>query len=118
MVQSCFRRDHPVPAANRKAPLVSDVNNTLDAVQVAANGMVTDLSDVLVRGHLKEHPSLVAFRLGVLTGAIDQVRTAVKAERATGRWPHLAADPADEHELERASFAAHHCDCPYCPHAL
>ncbi|MFI5867700.1 hypothetical protein [Streptomyces sp. NPDC051546] len=97
---------------------MSDVNNTLDAVQIAAHGMVTDLADVLVRGHLKEHPSLVAYRLGVVTGAAEQVRTVVKAERATGRWPHAAADPALDHERDRAAFAAHHCDCPYCPHAL
>ncbi|NXY98205.1 hypothetical protein HYE82_28310 [Streptomyces sp. BR123] len=97
---------------------MSDVNNTLDAVQIAAHGMAMDLADVLVRGHLKEHPSLIAFRLGVVTGAVDQVRTAVKAELASGRWPRLAADPAAEHERDRAAFAGHHCDCPYCPHAL
>ncbi|MGW6941388.1 hypothetical protein ACWGF3_20650 [Streptomyces xanthophaeus] len=97
---------------------MSDVNNTLDAVQIAAHGMVVDLADVLVRGHLKEHPSLIAFRLGVVSGAVDQVRTVVQAERHSGRWPRLAADPAAEHERERAVFAGHHCDCPYCPQAL
>ncbi|MFK0238207.1 hypothetical protein [Streptomyces vinaceus] len=97
---------------------MSDLNNTLDAVQIAAHGLVEDLADVLVRGHLKEHPSLVAFRLGVVTGAVDQVRTTVKTERNSGRWPHLKADPAAEHERDRAAFAGHHCDCPYCPHAV
>ncbi|MFD0353658.1 hypothetical protein ACFVHW_07895 [Streptomyces sp. NPDC127110] len=97
---------------------MSDVNNTLDAVQIAAHKLTADLADVLVRGYLKEHPSMVAFRLGVLAGAVDQVRTAVKAERAEGRWPQLTADPAAEHERARARFAGHHCDCPYCLHAL
>ncbi|MER6522579.1 hypothetical protein ABT246_37830 [Streptomyces sp. NPDC001553] len=97
---------------------MSDVNNTLDAVQTAAHGLVVDLADVLVSGHLKEHPDLVTFRLGVVTGAADQVRTVVKADRTSGRWPHLAADPAAEHERARAVFAGHHCDCPYCPQAL
>jgi hypothetical protein len=42
------------------------VDTEMLVLTVAAHGAITDYSDVMVRGGLKEHPALVLHRLDVL----------------------------------------------------
>ncbi|MEW2635423.1 hypothetical protein AB0903_28200 [Streptomyces sp. NPDC048389] len=95
---------------------MSDLDTALDSLQCAATGLVTDFADVLVRGCLKEHPDLVAYRLAVLSGAIDKVHALVLAERAGSQWAPLPADPAAAHATDTAQVTHHRCTCPFCLH--
>lgn len=88
----------------------------LAAVQVAGVGLAADFGDVLMRGHLKGHPDLIAYRIGLVSGSAAQVRAAVARERAAGTWPAPAGDPVAEHEADTAAYLAHRCSCPFCPH--
>jgi hypothetical protein len=95
------------------------IDQAQDCLTVAASGMITDYSDVRVRGYLKEHPAFVAYRLGLLEHAIAAVRRQAAAEEM--KWGPDEAPPApaeidaEHHELV-AEFAAHSCNCEWCLH--
>ena len=65
-------------AAGRRAPPVSTTSERVEAgmasLTVAAMGAITDLSDLQVRGYLKEHPAHVLHRLDLLADMIARVR--------------------------------------------
>jgi hypothetical protein len=86
---------------------------------VAAHGAIVDWSDLKVRGYLKEHPALTAYRLDALELMIARVREALSAEEIRWRRDQVAngwtpPDPDAEHHQQVAEFAAHAGCCPYC----
>jgi hypothetical protein len=94
---------------------MTGIDQQMCGLTVAAGHLITDWSDVRVRGYLKEHPDLVEHRLKLLEAALATVRSQVEAERAAGSW----GGPLDE-PLERdfrdsvRDFVAHSCDCEWC----
>lgn len=91
------------------------IDDTIRCLEVAASSAITDYADVLVRGYLKEHPALVAYRLDLLADVIEVVRASVARETANGRWEGCDPfSPADEHHQAVAEFAAHTCNCEWC----
>ncbi|MFB7675254.1 hypothetical protein ACFC26_27970 [Kitasatospora purpeofusca] len=94
----------------------TDINAAMDSLQVAATALITDYSDIAVRGQLAEHPDLVDHRLGLMAEMLVAVRAAVDAERADGGWPVLRGHPGAEHDQLAAEYAHHRCDCPHCFH--
>jgi hypothetical protein len=93
------------------------INELIDNLTVAASGLITDWSDVIVRGYLKGHPDDVACRLGLVADMLGTVRAAVSREQADGNWGPRNGDPLDEHLELVAQFAEHTCDCEWCVHA-
>ncbi|PSK96057.1 hypothetical protein CLV63_113220 [Murinocardiopsis flavida] len=81
-------------------------------IRAATHSTLDDYDDVVVRGHLKEHPTNVEFRLAIVEDAVRTVRAAVEAERAT--WPRPTWCPRADHLKAVADYAAHACDCDYC----
>jgi hypothetical protein len=98
--------------------IAETVNARMDCFQVAADGAITDYADVLIRGHLKEHPALVAYRLDVLAAMIEQVRAQATWELAERSAWGPAGDPAAEHHAAVAEFTEHTCNCDWCRHAV
>ncbi|MFF2549207.1 hypothetical protein ACFVUY_42530 [Kitasatospora sp. NPDC058063] len=96
---------------------MSSVNVQMDSLQVAATGLITDFGDLVVRGYLKDHPDIVAHRLGLVAELVAKVQAAVDAERAGGQWPALQVDPADGHDEDTAFYCEHECNCEYCFHS-
>jgi len=105
---------------------MSDINETLDMLTatrdcftVAASCVMTDYGDVLVRGYLKQHPAVVAYRLDVLADVMQVVRNQVARELAQDDLPSCdPADAANDHHEEVAEYAAHTCNCEWCSHAV
>lgn len=93
------------------------LNHAIDCRTVAAAGAISDYSDVLEHGHLKEHPALIAYRLDLLTHMIETVRAAVIREQSDAGWGP-PGDPSAEHHATVAEFTGHTCDCDWCVHAL
>jgi hypothetical protein len=91
-----------------------------DSVTIATGGMLTDYADILVRGYLKEHPALVAYRLDVITAVIEIVRQQVDHELATKPdWgPCGTAEAAADHLERVAEYVEHTCTCEWCRHQL
>ncbi|MEU6397834.1 hypothetical protein ABZ867_12740 [Streptomyces cinnamoneus] len=81
---------------------------------VAAHQLITDWSDVRVRGYLKEHPDIVEFRLTLLEEALAAVRKAVETERADNRWGGPLEDADADFNTEAMDFIEHSCDCEWC----
>lgn len=89
------------------------------SLMTAAQGAITDWSDVGSRGHLKEHPDVVTYRLDLLTGMIAQLRQQVTKEEARWRrddvannWPPPNAQA--QHAEAVAEFMTHTGCCPHC----
>ncbi|MGY0466900.1 hypothetical protein ACW14Y_42575 (plasmid) [Kitasatospora sp. cg17-2] len=94
----------------------TDINAAMDSLQVAATALITDYSDIAVRGQLAEHPDLVDHRLTLVAEMLAAVRAAVAAERVDGGWPALRVHPGARHDQLAAEYAGHYCDCPHCFH--
>lgn len=93
---------------------MNEINRQMERLTVAAHATITDYADTRVRGHLREHPDLVAHRLDELTNMIQTVRETVERERATGQWEALDTAPAAQLDNETAEYGNHVCDCPHC----
>lgn len=98
---------------------VTDVDDAMFCLTVAAHGAITDHADVLVRGCLKEHPALVGYRLDLLEQMIATVRERCQAEELEWRRDEVAGgwqlpDPAAEHHAEVAEFRRHTGCCDWC----
>ncbi|MFE3583729.1 zinc finger domain-containing protein [Streptomyces vinaceus] len=95
---------------------MEDTSLHMHDLTVAAHQLIDDWADIQVRGHLKLHPDLVAYRLDLLEKALRQIREAVDAERADNRWGGPL--PADEVDLDFngdvMDFSEHSCDCEFC----
>ncbi|GAA3268017.1 hypothetical protein GCM10010493_50490 [Streptomyces lavendulae subsp. grasserius] len=81
---------------------------------VAAHRLVSDWADVRVRGYLKWHPDLVAYRLELLEKALAEIRKTVETERADNRWDGPLADCDADFNSEAMDFVEHSCDCEWC----
>ncbi|MBE4790704.1 hypothetical protein HW846_46530 [Streptomyces sp. NE06-02F] len=83
---------------------------------VAAHAVIDDYMDVRVRGHLKDHPDVVAYRLSELQHVIDNVRQVVDRERAAGKWGEAIGvlDAAGDLRDATEWFLGHRCDCDHC----
>jgi hypothetical protein len=91
------------------------VDQAQHCLTVAASRAITDHSDILVRGYLKEHPAGVLYRLSLLEDMIQVVRASAERELEDGSWNGTdPSDPGDGHHEEVAAFAAHSCDCEWC----
>jgi hypothetical protein len=95
------------------------VDTDMLVLTVAAYGAITDYSDVMVRGALKEHPALVLHQLDLLAGMIATVRRQAVAEEIAWRREEVAngwppPDPAGEHAAEVAVFTQHKGCCEWC----
>ncbi len=95
------------------------VNEAMCSLTAAASGAITDYSDVMVRGYLKEHPAVVAHRLDLLAQMIAVVRGRVRAEELSWRRDDVAhgfplPDPAAIHAEWVAEFTSHDGCCPWC----
>ena len=89
------------------------------SLTVAAMGAITDLSDLQVRGYLKEHPAHVLHRLSLLADMIARVRARALEEEVSWRREEVAngwdlPDPAAEHARMVAEYRDHECCCPWC----
>lgn len=90
-----------------------------DCLTVAASGVITDYTDVMVRGYLKEHTDFVTFRLDILQAVINAVRTQAAAEQLEWRRSDVSTGPPDpdrEHHEQVAEYADHSCNCEWCLH--
>jgi len=100
-------------------PEVASIDLRMYSLTVAASAAVTDLSDVAVRGYLKEHPAVVAYRLDLLEQMIAVVRDRARAEDLTWRRRDVQEglaipDPAAEHAGRVTEFSEHDCSCDWC----
>jgi hypothetical protein len=89
------------------------------SLTVAAMGAITDLSDVQVRGYLKEHPAHVLHRLDLLTDMIGRVCSRALEEEVAWRREEVAngwdlPDPAADHAQMVAEYREHEGCCPWC----
>jgi hypothetical protein len=101
-------------------PPANDDPSKLDFAQahftVTAHAVINDYMDTRVRGYLKEHPDLIAYRLSELQHVLDTVRQMVDQERAAGKWGDAISvlDAAGELRDETEWFLGHRCDCDHC----
>jgi hypothetical protein len=114
--QLCRTVTQPTPERDH---VMTGTAETVDQDQycltVAASGAITDLSDIIVRGYLKEHPAGVLYRLSLLEDMIQVVRARAERELESGDWDATTpSDPADDHHEQVAEYAAHTCDCEWC----
>jgi hypothetical protein len=97
------------------------VDQAQDCLTVAASGAITDYTDVLVRGYLKEHPANVIYRLDLLTTMLAAVRERAHEEIAAGSWgpdsEQVGLDPDRDHHEMVAEYREHTCNCEWCTHA-
>lgn len=94
------------------------INQQMDSLHVAATATIVDLGDILVRGHLKEHPAYVLDRLDRIDNMTSQLRQAAERELESGDWGQFNEDQIDaEHAKAATEFAQHTCNCHYCWHA-
>jgi hypothetical protein len=70
------------------------IDDLIDSLTVAASNLITDWSDIIVRGYLKDHPNDVAYCLGLVADMLDVVRAAVSREQADSKWGPRNGDPA------------------------
>jgi hypothetical protein len=89
------------------------------SLTVAAARAITDYSDIVERGFLKEHPALVGYRLDLLAQMIAVVRRRVRAEEITWRREEVAngwqlPDPVADFAEDVAEFVSHTGCCPWC----
>lgn len=95
---------------------MEDTSLHMHDLTVAAHQLIDDWADIQVRGHLKLHPDLVAYRLDLVEKALARIREAVDTERADNRW----GGPLDDGDLELdfnadvMEFSEHSCDCESC----
>ncbi|MFK0222168.1 hypothetical protein ACIQWN_28760 [Streptomyces vinaceus] len=92
---------------------MEDTSLHMHDLTVAAHQLITDWSDVQVRGHLVWHPDLVAYRLELLENALAEIRKAVETERADDQYAPLADCDAD-FNTEAMDFVEHSCNCEWC----
>lgn len=98
---------------------VQAIGQAMNCLAVAASGAITDYSDILVRGYLKEDPAAVVYRLDLLSNAIATVRAVADRETASGAWGPPGAQlgpPGGAHHQDVAEYAAHTCNCQWCLH--
>lgn len=93
------------------------IDNDLDYLTVATKALVTHFGDVAVRGYIKEHPDSIDHVLDIVSAAVEKVRAAVAADRATGTFPPLPREEViGEHVDMVVEYAEHSCDCEFCLH--
>ena len=95
------------------------VSQAMCSLTAAASGAITDYSDVMVRGYLKEHPDIVAHRLDLLAQMIAVIRRRVLVEEVSWRRADVAngfalPDPAAVHAESVAEFVSHDGCCAWC----
>ncbi|WP_327069250.1 hypothetical protein [Kitasatospora sp. NBC_01302] len=98
--------------------MTTSTNTQMDSLHVAATTAIEDLGDLLVRGHLKEHPATVLNRLDHIDNMTNQLRQAAERELESGQWGQIDEHQIDADHAERTTdFAAHTCNCGWCWHA-
>lgn len=99
--------------------MTDELAETMDSLTVAADGIITDYSDLWVRGYLKEHPVSALYRVSALEDVIQLVRARAELELQSGEWDgSLPFDADDDHQALVTQFTAHTCNCDWCRHAV
>ncbi|MFF1341089.1 hypothetical protein ACFVYT_24750 [Streptomyces sp. NPDC058290] len=93
---------------------MADIDVHMHDLTAAAHALITDWSDVQVRGCLKEHPDIVDYRLAMVEKALREIRTKVEAERAANLWGGRVLDPETDFNTAAMDYAEHSCNCEWC----
>lgn len=94
------------------------INAELDRLTVAMHQLAETYGDVSVAGRIKEHPDRIDNALDLVSLVVEEIRAAVERERMEVEFPLVPEEQTDREQAEQvAKFAAHSCDCDWCPHA-
>lgn len=95
------------------------INDELNRLTVAMHQLSETYGDIRQAGHIKDHPDRIDNALDLISLVVDEVRAVVERERTEVEYPLVPEEQtAREQQDQVRKFAAHRCDCDWCPHAV